>query len=134
MPHIAVWDDTMRAATDMRLKQFAPVKLATTKDFITECAAATDEVFGIQQGKPNVGEAGRIAIEGRWTALCDGSGTAIAIGDKLGPNAAGTMLVKKTAAGANVCAKALDVCTISGGKIDVMLYGGALSGIVTLTS
>jgi Uncharacterized conserved protein (DUF2190) len=134
MPHIAVWDDSMRASTDMRLKQFAPVKLATTKDFITECAAATDEVFGIQQQRPNVGETGRIAVLGRWTALVDGSGTAIAIGDKLGPNAAGTMLVKKTAAAANVCAKALDVCTISGGKIDVMLFCTPVSGVVTLTS
>lgn len=134
MPHIAVFDDSMRASTDMRLKQFAPVKLAATKDFITECAAATDEVFGIQQSKPNTGETGRIAIKGRWTALVDGSGTAIAIGDKLGPNAAGTMLVKKTAAGANVCAKALDVCTISGGKIDVLLDCGVLAGVVTLTS
>ena len=134
MPHIAVWDDSMRSSTDMRTKQFAPVKLAATKDFYTECTAATDEVFGIQQGKPNVGETSRIAIEGRWTALVDGSGTAIAINDKLGPNAAGTMLVKKTAAGANVCAKALDVCTISGGKIDVMLYATPVNGVVALTS
>jgi hypothetical protein len=134
MPHIAVWDDSFRAAVDMRLLQFAPVKLAATKDFVTVLAAATDEVFGIQQGKPNVGETGRLAIAGRWTALVDGSGTAIAIGDKLGPNAAGTMLVKKTAAAANVCARALDVCTISGGKIDVMLWSPVVSGVVTLTS
>jgi hypothetical protein len=134
MPHIAVWDDSMRSTTDMRLKQFAPVKLAATKDFITELAAATDEVFGLMQGKPNVGETGRVAIVGRWTALVDGSGTAIAIGDKLGPNAAGTMLIKKTAAAANVCARALDVCTISGGKIDVLLYTPLVSGVVTLTS
>jgi hypothetical protein len=124
MPHIAVFDDSMRAATDMRLLQFAPVKLHTTKDFITVCAAATDSVFGIQQGKPNVGEAGRVALWGRWTALVDGSGTAIAIGDLLGPNAAGTMLVKKATNDFNVCARALDVCTLSGGKIDVMLFAG----------
>jgi len=124
MPHIAVYDDSFRSTTDMRLKQFAPVKLAATKDFITECAAATDRVYGIQQGKPNVGETGRIAIAGRWTALVDGSGTAIAIGDYLGPNAAGTMLVKKTTADNAICARALDVCTISGGKIDVDLFAG----------
>jgi hypothetical protein len=134
MPHIAVFDDSMRSATDMRLKQFAPVKLATTKDFVTEVTAATDEVYGIMQTKPNVGEAARIAIIGRWTALVDGSGTAIAIGDRLGPNAAGTMLVKKLPAAANVVAKALDVCTISGGKIDVMLNCTVVSGFVTLTS
>jgi len=124
MPHIAVYDDSFRSTTDMRTKQFAPVKLAATKDFITECAAATDRVYGLQQGKPNVGEAGRIAIQGRWTALVDGSGTAIAIGDYLGPNAAGTMLVKKTTADNSICAIALDVCTISAGKIDVNLFGG----------
>jgi len=124
MPHICVYDDSFRSTTDMRTKQFAPVKLAATKDFITECAAATDRVYGLQQGKPNVGEVGRIAIQGRWTALCDGSGTAIAIGDYLGPNAAGTMLVKKATADNSICAIALDVCTISGGKIDVNLFGG----------
>lgn len=123
MPHIAVYDDSMRASTDMRLKQFAPVKLATTKDFVTECTAATDRVYGIQQGKPNVGEAGRVAILGRWTALVDGSGTAIAIGDFLGPNAAGTMLIKKLTNDNSICAIALDVCTISAGKIDVTLFG-----------
>jgi hypothetical protein len=124
MPHIAVYDDSFRATTDMRLLQFAPVKLAATKDFITVCSAATDRVYGIQQGKPNVGETGRIAIAGRWTALVDGSGTAIAIGDYLGPNAAGTMLIKKATPDNVVCAVALDVCTISGGKIDVSLFGG----------
>lgn len=134
MPHIRVYDDSMRASTDMRTKQFAPVKLAATKDFITECAAATDEVYGLVIDKPNVGQTCAVAIIGRWTALVDGSGTAIAIGDKLGPNAAGTMLVKKTAAAANVCAKALDVCTISGGKIDVMLNCSVVAGVVTLTS
>lgn len=133
MPHIRVFDDSMRSSTDMRLKQFAPVKLATTKDFITECAAATDPVYGIQLEKPNVGGTCAVAIKGRWTALVDGSGTAIAIGDLLGPNAAGTMLVKKTAAGSNICAKALDVCTISGGKIDVLLDCGLNPGLVTLT-
>jgi hypothetical protein len=134
MPHIAVWDDSFRAAVDMRLLQFAPVKLSATKDFVTVLAAATDEVFGIQQGKPNLGETGRVAILGRWSARVDGSGTAIAINDKLGPNAAGTMLVKKTAAAANVCARALDVCTISGGIIDVMLVSPIVSGVVALTS
>jgi hypothetical protein len=125
MPHIAVYDDSFRSTTDMRLKQFAPVKLTATKDFVTECAAATDRVYGLQQGKPNVGETGRIAIVGRWTALVDGSGTAIAIGDFLGPNAAGTMLVKKITPDNSVCAIALDVCTISAGKIDVSLFAGA---------
>jgi len=127
MPHIAVYDDSFRSTTDMRTKQFAPVKLTATKDWITECAAATDRVYGIMQGRPNVGEAARIAISGRWTALVDGSGTAIAIGDPLGPNAAGTMLVKKGTADNSICAIALDVCTLSGGKIDVNLFGGIMA-------
>lgn len=134
MPHIRVWDDSMRSSTDLRTAQWSPVKLAATKDFITPCTAATDQVYGLVLDKPNVGQTCAVAIKGRWTALVDGSGTAIAIGDLLGPNAAGTMLVKKTAAGANVCAKALDVCTISGGKIDVDLDCSIVSGIVALTS
>jgi hypothetical protein len=125
MPHIAVWDDSFRALTDMRLLQFAPVKLHTVKDFVAVCAAATDRVYGILQGKPNINETARIAVSGRWSAKVDGSGTAIAIGDYLGPNAAGTMLIKKTTADNIVCAIALDVCTISGGIIDVSLFAGA---------
>lgn len=123
MPHVAVRDESMRAAVDMRTLQFAPVKLTTTRDFVTPCTAATDGVFGVMQGKPNVGEAGRVAIQGRWPAKVDGSGTAIAIGDRLGPNAAGTMLVKKATADYSICATAQEVCTISGGIIDVDLFG-----------
>ena len=134
MPHIAVYDDSFRMATDMRLKQFYPVKLHTTKDFVTELTAATDLVFGILQDKKNLGEAGRIAKIGRWSARVDGSGTAIAIGDWLGPNAAGTALIKKTAAAANICARALDVCTIAGGIIDVDLNTTSQTGLVALTS
>jgi hypothetical protein len=124
MPHIAVYDDSFRALVDMRTLQFAPVKLHTVKDYVTVCAATTDRVYGIMQGKPNAGAAARVAILGRWTALVDGSGVAIAIGDYLGPNAAGTMLIKKTVDDNSVCAIALDVCTISAGKIDVNLFGG----------
>src|SRR5580765_2480306 len=98
MPHIDIYADSMRSAVDMRLLQFAPVKLTTTKDFVTPCAAATDRVHGIMQGKPNTGEAARVAKIGRWSAKVDGSGTAIAIGDYLGPNSAGTMLIKKATA------------------------------------
>jgi hypothetical protein len=119
MPHIDIYADSMRAAVDMRLLQFAPVKLTTTKDFVTPCTAATDRIHGIMQGKPNVGEAARVAKIGRWSCKVDGSGTAIAIGDYLGSNAAGTMLVKKATADFAICGIALDVCTISGGIIDV---------------
>jgi hypothetical protein len=124
MPHIAVFDDSFRALTDMSALQFAPVKLHTTKDYVAVCAAATDRVFGILQGKPKLNAAARIAIMGRWTASVDGSGTAIAVGDFLGPNAAGTMLVKKATADYGICAQALEACTISAGKIEVYLFGG----------
>jgi hypothetical protein len=134
MPHIISQDDSMRAATDMRLKQFAPVKLTTTKDFVTECTAAVDPVFGIMFNKPNVGETGRVIIKGRMSARVDGASTAIAINDRLGPNAAGTALVKKLAAGANVCAIALDVCTIANGIIDVNLDCTTVVGLVPPTS
>lgn len=119
--HIDIYHDSMRAAVDMRALQFAPVKLTTTKDVVTPCTAATDRVHGLMMEKPNVGVAGKIAKFGRYSARVDGSGTAIAIGDYLGPNAAGTMLVKKATADYNICAVALDVCTISGGVIDVDL-------------
>lgn len=125
MPHIVVYDDSFRAATDMSALQFSPVKLHTVKDYVAVCAAATDRVFGILLDKPKLGAAGRIVKFGRVTALADGSGTAIAIGDYLGVNAAGTMLVKKATADYSICAIALEACTISAGKIDVDFFGGA---------
>lgn len=121
MPHIAVYDDSMMPDSDFRLKQFYPVKLASTKNFVTAITAATDKVYGIVQDKPNTGQASRIAKIGRWSARVDGSGTAIGIGDPLGPNAAGTALIKKTTADFAICAVALDVCTVAGGIIDVDL-------------
>jgi hypothetical protein len=127
MGMIRVLDDSFVCNDDLSAlaDQFRPVKLVTTaKNRITVCTAATDPVYGIVQDKPKVGDAAQVAIFGRYFAKVDGSGTAIAIGDYLGVNAAGTMLVKKATADFGVCARALDVCTFAGGIIDVLLFAG----------
>jgi hypothetical protein len=132
MGMIRILDDSFKATTDMSALQFAPVKLGA-KGFVAVLAAATDPVFGILLSKPRANDSAEVAIFGRYPALVDGSGTPIAIQDLLGPNAAGTMLVKKATADNNVCARALDVCTISGGVIDVLLFGGIGAVFRTLT-
>lgn len=127
MGMIRVLDDSFVSNDDLSAQadQFRPVKLVTTtKNRITVCTAATDRVIGIVQDKPKVGDAAQVAQFGRYFAKVDGSGTAIAIGDWLGPNAAGTMLVKKATPDNTVCAVAYDVCTFAGGIIDVLLFAG----------
>ena len=135
MGMIRVYDDSFRATVDMTLaQQFCPMKLGA-KGYVLACAAATDVVEGLYLGPraAKAGDALEIAVIGRYPALVDGSGTAIAIGDLLGPNAAGTMLIKKATADNNVCARAYDVCTISGGVIDVLLFGAIGAVFRTLT-
>lgn len=127
MGMIRVYDDSFVSNDDLSAQadQFRPVKLVTTqKNRVTVCAAATDRAIGIVQDKPKVGDAAQVAVFGRYFAKVDGSGTAIAIGDWLGLNAAGTMLVKKATADFTVIAQAYDVCTFAGGIIDVFLFAG----------
>ena len=125
MGKIVIYEDSFKALTDMRLLQFQPVKAGATAPLMAVLAAATDEVLGILQDKPNINESGRVMIIGRSEAVVDGSGTAIVNGDLLGPNAAGTALVKKTTHDFNVMAKALGAATTSGAVIDVFLWGGS---------
>ena len=132
MGMIRILDDSFRATTDMSALQFAPLKLGA-KGYVAVCAAATDEVYGLLYNKPKAGDAAEVVTFGRYSALVDGSGTAIAVGDLLGLNAAGTMLVKKATADNLICARALDVCTIANGVIDVLIFGGIRVPWRTLT-
>ena len=132
MGMIRILDDSFKATTDLSAAQYTPVKLGA-KGFIAAAAAATDPIFGILLNKPKAGDAAEVAIWGRHFAKVDGSGTAIAIGDLLGPNAAGTMLVKHATADNGVVARALDACTLSGGIIEVLLFAGLPTVFRTLT-
>lgn len=118
-----VLDLSREAAADLSGKQYFAVKLSAA--LMALCGAVTDTAFGILQDKPKQNESGRVRVQGTSLAVTDGSGTAIAAGDKLGPNAAGK-LVKVTTPDRPVAAIALGVSTADGTIIEVLLTPGAV--------
>lgn len=120
---IPVYDRSLKAAADLSAKQFFAVKITAT-DTMNLCAAVTDIGYGILQDKPKSGETGSARRLGTSKAVVDGS-TAIAAGDKLGPNAAGK-LVKVTTVDRPVMATALEAATTDGAIIEVDLTPNAV--------
>lgn len=113
-------DYTMKAEADLSLKQYFCVKQGTTKDGVALVAAATDPVFGILQTKPKAsGRACIVRTNGKTLAVSDGT-AAIAIGDLVGPNAAGKV-VKKATADFNAIGRANEPSTADGTIIEVWL-------------
>ena len=68
-----------------------------------------------------LGEAARVMKQGRSKAYADGSGTAIAVGDRVYPNASGVFLKAAVGTEANIMGVAEEACTIAGGLIDIDL-------------
>lgn len=118
---MVVWESTFRAGADLRTHQWKPQKMtaANTSGLPT---AATDRCIGILQNKPNTGEAAAVLIMGRSPVVSDGSGTAIAVGDLIGPNASGVM-VKKATADFNVLGMAVEASTTNGAVISALIFG-----------
>lgn len=116
-----VYDESFPASADLSALQYNPVALGSTG--IAAIAAATTRAVGVLQNKPLSGEAAEIRMLGTTKAVSDGSGTAIAAGDYVGPNASGVM-VKKATADYNVAGMALDASTASGTVIRVFLTPG----------
>src|SRR6267378_3679376 len=92
-PH--VYDKSLVASADLSGKQGFAVKNHSVEGQMALCAAVTDVGAGILVDKPKSGETGRIRVLGQVKAVSDGSGTAIAVNDKVGPDANGR-LVKVT--------------------------------------
>ena len=113
------FDRTWTAAADLSTKQYYAVVI-TGQNLVNVAAAATDRVIGILQNDPKSGRGAEIRHLGTSLAVTDGSVTAIAPGDLLGPNAAGK-LVKKATADFSVCAVANGASTTDGAIIEVML-------------
>jgi len=112
-------DESYKAAADLKAKQYYAVKL-TAANTVGLVAAATDRVAGILMNKPDIGQAAQVRKDGIAPCVSDGSGTAIAVGDLVGPNAAGKM-VKKATADFNVCGTAEDASSADGTVIRVNL-------------
>lgn len=118
-----VFDFSRPAAADLSAKQFYAVKISGAN--VALCAAVTDIAVGILRNKPIAGEAASVRQLGITEAITDGSGTAIAAGDALGPNASGK-LVKVTTADRPVVARALEASTTDGAIINVLMTPGAV--------
>ena len=120
MPYESViFDHSFKAAADLTTKQFYLVKL-TAADTIGLTAAVTDITMGVLQNKPNTAQAAQVRIFGISKAVSDGSGTAIAVGDKLATSTAGKV-VKTTTVGRPVVGTALNASTTDGGIVSVLL-------------
>jgi hypothetical protein len=110
--------DSFLAGADLRTHQWKGVALSGLNTVGLQ--GATGICLGVLQNKPNTGEAATVMQSGRTPAYANGSGTAIAVGDMVGPDATG-VFVKKAAAAANIVGIAQEACTIAGGIISVTL-------------
>lgn len=117
-----VYDESFTASADLSALQFNTVSLGTTG--VAAIGAATTRAIGVLQNKPKSGEAATVRILGSTKAVSDGSGTAIAAGDYVGPNSSGVM-VKKATADYNVAGISMDASSASGTVIRVILTPGA---------
>lgn len=116
-----VYDETFIAASDMRLKQGYFVNL-TAKDTVDVVASATaaGRTLGVLLNKPNIGQPALVRILGKAVVVSDGSGTAIAVGDLVGPSATGTA-IKHMSSGNIVSGQSNDVSSAAGSMIEIFL-------------
>jgi hypothetical protein len=121
----AVLDHSFKAAADQSAKQYYFLKYSAA-DTVAVCSAAADRVIGVLMNKPNAaGLAANVRILGIAPVVSDGSGTAIAVGDYVGPSSAGKA-VKKATTDYSVAGIALDASSADGTVIRVLLMPGAV--------
>lgn len=116
-------DESFKAGADQSTKQYYLVKQSAANT-VAVCSGATDRAIGVLRNKPKANEAATVRITGIAEVITDGSGTAIAAGDYVGPNSSGKA-VKKATADYNVCGQALDASSTDGAIIRILLTPGA---------
>ncbi|MGA9772353.1 MAG: capsid cement protein [Blastocatellia bacterium] len=120
-----VFDDNCIAAASLATKQGFAVKITAANKNVNLCAAVTDIGYGILMNKPASGAGALVRVLGNAEAVSDGSGTAISVGDKVGPDANGR-LVKVTTVDRPVMGTALDASSALGTLIRVNLTPNAV--------
>jgi hypothetical protein len=115
-------DLPLKAAVSMLTNRFYFVKGSGSWG-CTLITAATDRAIGVLQNKPDVGQAAEVQVNGVSKVISDGSGTAIAAWDLVGPNASG-IAVKKATADFNCAGYAMDASAANGTVIGVLLIPG----------
>lgn len=116
-----VWEESFKAGADLRTKQGYIVD-QTAENTIGVCDGAADRGIGVLTNKPNTNEAGQVVIMGRAEVVSDGSGTAIAVGDFIGPNSSGKA-VKKETADYRTIGIACQASSADGTVIEALLFG-----------
>jgi hypothetical protein len=119
---IDIFSLSAKANSDLSAKQFYAVKL-TAADVVDVPSAATDFCIGLVVNAPKINQATSVQVLGIGKASSDGSGTAIAVNDRVGPNSIG-QLVKKATADYNAMGIALDASSAAGTIIRVLLIPG----------
>lgn len=120
---VELLDVNMKANSDLSTKQFFLVK-QTAADTVDLMAANTDLCFGVLVNAPKASQAASVQTDGVAKVVSDGSGTAIAVGDRLASDASGRV-VKNTTADRLVIGVAMDASTAAGAVIRVKLTLGA---------
>lgn len=113
-----------KANADLSTKQFFCVK-QTALDTVDLCSAATDRTFGILTNAPKSAQAAEIQTDGIAKVVSDGSGTAIAVGDKLAVDA-NSRVVKNTTVDRWIVGEAMDASAALGTVIRVKLALGTM--------
>ena len=107
------------AGADLRTHQWKGVALSGLQTVTLQGASGI--TLGVLQNKPNTGEAAAVMESGQTPVYADGSGTAIAVGDRLYVNATGVFLKAAVGTETNQIGVALEACTIAGGIISASL-------------
>ena len=81
----------MTTSSDLSAKQYYMVKLASTDRAISIVSATTDAVWGVLYNEPEANETAQVAYRiGDIVKLkCYGAGSAIAVGNLIGPSSSG---------------------------------------------
>lgn len=82
---------------------------------------ATGLCVGVLQNKPLAGQGATVMEQGLTPVVADGSGTPIAAGDPIGPNATGVFIKKVIGTDSNILGFAQEAATTAGAIISVTL-------------
>lgn len=102
--------------------QYQAVKLTTVAFEVDKCGAG-EKAIGILNNAPAINKAAEVVLLGFSPMVVDGSGTAIAPGDRLKVDASGRG-IKTTSANDEVIATALENSSAANDVISVYVLGG----------
>lgn len=96
---LQVFDDSFEAAADLRTKQFYLVKLDANRKVVL-ASAATDNIIGVLQNKPNTGQSAKVRLIG-ISKVVAGAAFTLATNTWLTSDANGKAVAAAPAAGTN---------------------------------